>query len=312
MMNSKTIIVFLMVIFLSYTVVTYSYDYNQQDYQKQMEEAQKKVQEQINKQVEETQKRISAEIQESVQEQINRQVEAQKAANADIGKTIQEQVGETQQNLTEAVAQSLSSTNKKENSVGKITLAILVFALLIFIAIKAFSYYQNKKAQKEFATVKGELAVIMFTDMKSFSKHVGKNEQGTLNVAWEYEKIMKGIIPKHGGRVVKTIGDAVMATFKSAVHAINCAKEIQSRLQGKKFKIRIGMHLGEVAHKEGDVFGNNVNIASRIEGKAPPGGVAISEDVYKQVVGKVSYKFKEIGVEQLKNIKEPVKLYKVV
>ena len=120
------------------------------------------------------------------------------------------------------------------------------------------------------------------------------------------------LIKKSGGTVIKTIGDSVMATFKSAVHAVNCAKAIQEELKGKPLKIRIGLHLGEVAHKDGDAYGHNVNIAARIESKAPPAGIAVSEDIYKQVHGKVQHKFKMVGYVELKNIKEPIKLYKVL
>lgn len=289
-MNNKFLLILILVIIPS--VLAYSYNssdyqnYNPQDYQKQMQDIQK----QINKQIEETQKQVA----QQVQDQINKQVQ------------------QTTENVSKTVAQNVASATKESSKTGRIIIGLIIAIVLLFLIFKAYSYNKTRKAQKEFASVKGELAVIMFTDMKSFSKHVGKHESETLDAAWEYEKIMKSIIPKYGGKVIKTIGDAVMATFKSAVHAVNCAKEIQSALEGKKLKIRIGLHLGEVAHKEGDVFGNNVNIAARIEGKAPPGGVAVSEDLYKQVNGKVKYKLKFLSEEKLKNIKEPVKLYRVV
>ncbi|QQG38953.1 MAG: adenylate/guanylate cyclase domain-containing protein [Candidatus Woesearchaeota archaeon] len=248
----------------------------------------------------------------------------------DIQKDYMDKFGPNQSEIQKIIEKSINDTTKQfQDQAGNISnqyesqyyskykpffILITIVAILVILGFIAKIYLFGKKIKekKEFSTPKSELAVIMFTDVKSFSKHANKNEKETLDAVWEYEKIMRNLIYKNSGKFIKNIGDAVMATFKNSVDAVNCAKQIQEELKGKKFKIRIGLHLGEVTSKEGDVYGHNVNIAARIEGRAPPGGVAVSEDIYKQVKGKVDYKFKTIGKQELKNIKEPIELYKVV
>ena len=117
---------------------------------------------------------------------------------------------------------------------------------------------------------------------------------------------------EHDGRVVKTIGDAIMGDFDSAVNAVRSALAIQKLLKKEDIKIRIGIHLGDVIHKAGDIFGEGVNIASRIESLCKPGEVYISEDVYKQVKGKILAKYENLGKRKLKNIQTDVNVYRIV
>lgn len=194
-----------------------------------------------------------------------------------------------------------------------IIVALAVFIIIIFGFYKLIKYLFFRKGEEKEVEEEGKrkLSAIMFTDMKGFSKEMGKNEEATLKKLWRYEKAMKQIIKEHDGRVVKTIGDAIMGDFNSAVHAVNAAMEIQNLLKKEDIKIRIGIHLGDVIHKGGDVFGDGVNIASRIESICEPGHIYISEDVYSQVKGKIKSGFENLGNRPLKNIDSPPRVYKL-
>ena len=189
---------------------------------------------------------------------------------------------------------------------------LAIILIFIFVLTGGILLYYKRTSFKELLKEKREISIIMFTDLKDFSKKVGENEDRALRKLWIYENIMKGIIKKHNGKVVKSIGDALMGEFKSAINAVKCAKEIQNAILLKKdFLIKIGIHMGEVVHRKNDLFGNGVNIAARISGIAEPGSVYISEDIYKNVNGKLNYKFIDLGFKELKNIKESVRIYKI-
>jgi adenylate cyclase len=194
-----------------------------------------------------------------------------------------------------------------------IIFAIALFILLIFGFYKLIKYlfFKEKKIKEGKEEGERKLSAIMFTDMKGYSKEMGQDEETTLKKVWRYEKAMKSIIHEHDGRVVKTIGDAIMGDFNSAVNAVKAALEIQNLLKKEDIKIRIGIHLGDVIHKGGDIFGDGVNIASRIESICEPGHIFISEDVYNQVKGKIHAGFENLGNRPLKNIESPPKVYKL-
>lgn len=193
--------------------------------------------------------------------------------------------------------------------------AIILLILIILGSCKLikFLFFRKAKDSKKEKPEEGKrkLCAIMFTDIKGFSKEVGISEEKTLKKVWRYEKAMKNIIKEHDGRVVKTIGDAIMGDFSSAINAVKAAIEIQSLLKKEDIKIRIGIHLGDVIHKGGDIFGEGVNIARRIESVCEPGKIYISEDVYNQVRGKISASFESLGAKPLKNIEKPPRVYKI-
>ncbi len=193
-----------------------------------------------------------------------------------------------------------------------IIIPIVAITLLVYAGIKLFGRKKGKKEEAEEMKEKRKLSAIMFTDMKGFSKEIGRDEEKTLKKLWRYEKVMKAIMKEHDGRVVKTIGDAIMGDFDSAVNAVRSALAIQKLLKKEDIKIRIGIHLGDVIHKAGDIFGEGVNIASRIESLCKPGEVYISEDVYKQVKGKILAKYENLGKRKLKNIQTDVNVYRIV
>ena len=195
-----------------------------------------------------------------------------------------------------------------------IVVALAVLALIVFGFYKLLKkLFFSKKREKDYSDEPGKrkLSAIMFTDMKGYSKEMGEDEEKTLKKVWRYEKAMKSIIREHDGRIVKTIGDALMGDFDSAVNAVKAALEIQSLLKKEDIKIRIGIHVGDVIHKGGDVFGDSVNIASRIESICGPGEIYVSEDVYNQVRGKVRAGFENLGSRPLKNIESPPRVYRI-
>ena len=162
--------------------------------------------------------------------------------------------------------------------------------------------------------------MIMFTDMVGYSKKVHEDEDGALALLAEHNRILEKQIAAHSGNVIKTIGDSFMADFGSAFSAVNCAVEIQKELADenaeippeKRMEVRIGIHVGDVIYRDQDVFGDGVNIASRIEGLAGAGQIFISFDVFSITYGKLKCSFKDVGTQELKNIDRPVHVYEVL
>ncbi len=165
-----------------------------------------------------------------------------------------------------------------------------------------------------------KLAAIMFTDIKDFSKKMQSDEVATIRLLGIHNEMMMIAIAKHRGYVIKTIGDAFLVSFESVIGATQCAIEAQqsfyqynqSKPASEKITVRIGVHLGDVFVRDNDVFGDGVNIASRIQSIAEPGGVSISGSVYDQVKNKLDIHVINLGVPQLKNIKEAIKVYQVI
>ena len=164
------------------------------------------------------------------------------------------------------------------------------------------------------------LAAIMFTDMVNYSELMQKDEAGTLQLLEDQQEIVNKILKDHGGRQIKTIGDAFFAQFDSILIALNCGVNIQETLVefnstrqfSQRINLRIGIHLGDVEVKDNDAYGDGVNIASRIEPFADAGGICITEDVYRQVMNKTEMNFRSIGKKELKNITYSPEVYKVI
>jgi TolB-like protein len=160
----------------------------------------------------------------------------------------------------------------------------------------------------------------MFTDMVGFTALTQSDEAQSLGVLERHNKLLRPVFPKFHGREVKTMGDSFLIEFDSALDATNCAVEIQRTLHdyntssrdGWKIVLRISVHLGDVVHKDGDVFGDAVNIASRLQPLADPEGVCISEQVYYQIMNKVPYPLVKLEPRELKGIRSPVDAYQVV
>lgn len=158
---------------------------------------------------------------------------------------------------------------------------------------------------------KRQLAAIMFTDIVSYTSIMGENEARAFEFIERNRSIQKQSIEKHNGSWLKEMGDGTLSSFTTVSDAVACAIEIQEASKGEEFQLRIGIHLGEVVMEGGDVFGDGVNIASRIESFAPAGGILVSESVHQNVRNKPGVESEFVREAELKNVSEPVRLYEI-
>jgi TolB-like protein/Tfp pilus assembly protein PilF len=170
------------------------------------------------------------------------------------------------------------------------------------------------------ARVERRLTAIFAGDVAGYSRLMGADEEGTLaRLNAHRREFLEPKIADHRGRIVKRTGDGILIEFASAVDAARCAVEIQRGMikrnasvpQDTRIEFRIGIHVGDVIIEDGDMFGDGVNIAARLEGIAQPGGICISDDAYRQVRGKLDANFQDAGEQELKNIARPVRVYKL-
>jgi class 3 adenylate cyclase len=162
------------------------------------------------------------------------------------------------------------------------------------------------------------LAAIMFTDMVGFTSLAQKDESRAMELLEEHRALVRAKYPQYHGREIKTMGDAFLLEFASALDAASCAIEIQRAVRKRnqahrreKILLRIGIHVGDLISIGGDIFGDAVNIASRIEPMAEPGGICVTQQVYDQVWNKVPVKIDELAKCRLKNVRAPVGVYRV-
>jgi len=169
--------------------------------------------------------------------------------------------------------------------------------------------------------VERRLAAILAADVAGYSRLIGADEEGTLSRLKALRSaVIDHKIAEHHGRIVKTTGDGLLAEFASVVDALRCAAEIQAHLAernvplptDRRIDFRIGIHQGDIVVEDGDIFGDGVNIAARLEGLAEPGGICVSARVQEDAAGKLDLAFDDIGEQQLKNIARPIRVYRVV
>jgi len=167
---------------------------------------------------------------------------------------------------------------------------------------------------------KRKLSAILSADVKGYSRLMGEDEVATVRTLKEYRELMSQLIKEYRGRVVDSPGDNVLAEFASVVDALECSIEIQKMLKAKnaalsdnrKMEFRIGVNLGDVIEDEDRVYGDGVNIAARIEGLAEPGGICISGSGFEQVRNKLPLGYQYLGEHTVKNIVQPIKVYRIL
>ena len=165
-----------------------------------------------------------------------------------------------------------------------------------------------------------KLVAILAADVASYSRMMEVDEEGTLATLSTFRAVTDRLISQHGGRICGTAGDSILAAFGSALAAVQCAVEIQNELahenndlaKDRRMQFRIGINVGDVMLKEGDIFGDGVNIAARLEGLADPGGICISRGIHDHVMKKLPFEFEDLGEQTVKNIAQPVRVYRLL
>src|SRR6266404_1630234 len=165
-----------------------------------------------------------------------------------------------------------------------------------------------------------QLAAIMFTDMVDYSALAQRDQSLALELLEEHRQVARSLFPRFNGTEIKTIGDAFLVEFHSALEAAQCAIEIQRTLAKRNhdvtaercIELKIGIHIGDVVHRGGDVYGDGVNVASRIEPLAGAGGICVSMDVERQIRNALEARFEKLAPTDLKNISVPMDLFRIV
>jgi adenylate cyclase len=163
------------------------------------------------------------------------------------------------------------------------------------------------------------LAAIMFTDMVGFTALAQRDEAEALRLLEEHRALLGPLFALHGGRMIKTMGDGILVEFTSVVESVHCAQEIQKTLAernarsttGQKIQLRVGIHVGDIIEQDGDIVGDAVNVASRLEPLAEPGGICISEQVLDQIRNKLPGDWENLVAPPLKNVVQPIRAYKL-
>jgi adenylate cyclase len=163
------------------------------------------------------------------------------------------------------------------------------------------------------------LAAIFAADVEGYSRLMGFDEVATLRTLTAHREIMDRLISEHGGRIANTAGDSVLAEFPSVVDAVQCAVEVQDALaqgnetlpEDRQVRFRIGVHVGDVMVKGGDLFGDGVNIAARLQAIAEAGGVCISGDAHRHIRKALHLHVTDLGPQQVRNIAEPLRAFAV-
>jgi len=167
---------------------------------------------------------------------------------------------------------------------------------------------------------KRKLAAIFSADVEGYSRLMRENEEATVQTLTTYREVMTTLIQQHNGKVLDSPGDNLLAEFVSVVDAVQFAVAVQIELkarnhelaENRRMKFRIGINLGDVIQEKGQIYGDGVNIGARLEGLAEPGGICISRTAYDHVKNKLKVGYEYLGEHSVKNISEPVRVYRVL
>ena len=170
------------------------------------------------------------------------------------------------------------------------------------------------------APVERKLAAILIADVEGYSRQMHEDEEAALATLTAHRAVIDEHVAAHNGNISGSAGDSVIADFPSAVEAVNCAVAIQQSLHkanlslamDKRMEFRIGINVGDVILKDGNLFGDGINVAARIEALAEPGGICVTRATRDNVRDKVDYRFEDMGEQQVKNIARPVRTFRVI
>lgn len=165
--------------------------------------------------------------------------------------------------------------------------------------------------------VQRRLAAIFSADVAAYTRLMNRDEVSTFHLLGSHREVADRLIAQHGGRIANTAGDSILAEFPSASDALKCALQIQERIavvndevpEGRRVSLRIGVHVGEAMVKNGDLFGDAVNVAARIQGLAEPGSVCLSGAAYEYVRTVLPLDFEDLGTQSVKNLDVPIRVY---
>ena len=218
---------------------------------------------------------------------------------------------EEEENMTVRAEQARSSAFRMEAAI--IALALLC-AILAFVALReSRQRARTAEASRDelLAHLDRRLMAILAADVVGYSRLMEGDEAGTLKRLTEQRERVDPIILRHGGTIIGSAGDSILAAFGSALSAVDCAVEVQTRPGDGALPIRIGINVGDVIEQNGDIFGDTVNVAARLEGLAEPGGICVSRAVRDHVGKQRRYGFDDLGYQSVKNIAEPVSTFRV-
>ena len=170
------------------------------------------------------------------------------------------------------------------------------------------------------SAIRRRLAAILAADIAGYSRLMGQDEAGTVRDLKAHQAVILPLVGGHGGRIIDTAGDGILAEFPSVIGATECAVEIQAVMaarneevpEHRRMQFRIGINLGDVIHDDARIYGDGINVAARLEGLAEPGGVLVSRAVHDQVRDRLNLAFHDLGEHELKNITRPVHVYQVM
>ena len=172
----------------------------------------------------------------------------------------------------------------------------------------------DRYAQEGRTSVERQLAAILVADMVGYTSRMEQDESGTLTAFSAcMDQIVTPLVNRHRGRIIKLMGDGLLASFNSAADAVSCAIEWQRATSegSDPIRFRIGINLGDIIMQDGDVFGSGVNLAARLEQLAPPGGVLVSDAVYRVVGNRIPVPWEDAGTHSIKNVIEPMRAWRV-
>ncbi|MEK6783688.1 MAG: adenylate/guanylate cyclase domain-containing protein [Bacteroidota bacterium] len=231
--------------------------------------------------------------------------------------------------LLDRLSLSIKNTSKIANVLASLAVAMILYGVvgkivhydyvelsfiigaLLFVAYYIF-YAQRSDLRKLELRSDRQLACILFTDIVGYTAMMGDNEANALKVLERNRKIQKPIIEMYQGKWLKEMGDGTLSIFFTASDAVLCAIDIMEKVrQEGSFRLRMGIHLGEIVFSGKDIFGDGVNVASRIMDEAKEGGICISEAVYHNIKNKENIKTKMLGDIELKNVTGKMRLYKI-